>query len=117
MGGGSYLGDGIQADGSFHQHGAQLLDGAYGVGLTDSIAGFLPVSEGLEWACPAAGLAVFAELVLQGQLDFEAQRVGFAFQRGAATFSSFWDHFSRLSSSAHPLLSACRGLHVAHADL
>ena len=67
VGGGSYLGDGIQADGSFHQHGAQLLDGAYGVALTESITGFLPVSEGLDWACRPAGLAVFAELVLQGQ--------------------------------------------------
>lgn len=29
VGGGTYLGDGIQADDSFHQHGAQLEDGSY----------------------------------------------------------------------------------------
>jgi len=35
VGGGSYLGDGVQVDGSFHQHGAELLSGAYGAGLTE----------------------------------------------------------------------------------
>ena len=67
MGGGSYLGDGIQADGSFHQHGAQLLDGAYGEGLTSAILAFLPVGHGLKWQVDGESLSVFAQLVLGQQ--------------------------------------------------
>jgi hypothetical protein len=64
VGGGSYLGDGIQADGSFHQHGAQLLSGAYGEGLTSAILDFLPVGESLKWQVQESALRVFAQLVL-----------------------------------------------------
>ena len=67
VGGGSYLGDGIQRDGSFHQHGAELLSGAYGEALTSSILGFLPIGKGLKWDVDASSLAVFARLVLDGQ--------------------------------------------------
>ena len=58
VGGGSYLGDGIQVDGSFHQHGAELLSGAYGVGLTDTITSFIPLGQGTQWAVSAEQLAL-----------------------------------------------------------
>eukprot|EP00041_Stephanoeca_diplocostata_P026811 m.729380 g.729380 ORF g.729380 m.729380 type:complete len:770 (+) comp23049_c0_seq2:496-2805(+) len=67
IGGGSYLGDGIQVDSSFHQHGAQLLDGAYGVGFTTAILEFLPVADQLPWQVPAKNLDVLAVHVLDGQ--------------------------------------------------
>lgn len=65
-GGGSYLGDGIQRDGSFHQHGAQLLDGAYGAGLTSAILDFLPLGHGTQWQIKPSELQGFA-MLLQGQ--------------------------------------------------
>lgn len=73
IGGGSYLGDGIQIDGSFHQHGAQLLDGAYGQGLTEAISTFLPIGAGLKWSCPLSNLEVFGTLVLGGQRKMSLQ--------------------------------------------
>lgn len=65
-GGGSYLGDGIQRDGSFHQHGAQLLDGAYGAGLTSAILDFLPLGHDTKWRVEPGQLQAFA-LLIQGQ--------------------------------------------------
>lgn len=56
-----------QVDGSFHQHGAQLLDGAYGVGFTTAILEFLPVADQLPWQVPAKNLNVLATHVLDGQ--------------------------------------------------
>ena len=67
VGGGSYLGDGIQVDGSFHQHGAELLSGAYGAALTNIITSFIPLGQGTKWAVSAEQLAVFAAVVLDGQ--------------------------------------------------
>jgi chondroitin AC lyase len=67
VGGGTYVGDGIQADGSFHQHGAELEDGAYGSGLTEAILDFLPVGNGLPWQISSSHLHVLAKLVLDGQ--------------------------------------------------
>ena len=65
VGGGSYLGDGIQVDGSFHQHGAVIADGSYGPAFTDSLLTFLPWVAGLtEWEPTRANLAAFGTLVL-----------------------------------------------------
>lgn len=65
IGGGSYLGDGIQADGSFHQHGAVIADGSYGPAFTGSILTFLPWVAGLsEWEPTSANLAALGTLVM-----------------------------------------------------
>jgi chondroitin AC lyase len=58
--------EGIQADFSFHQHGAQLYSGAYGLGfLTDSVrlAGLLA---GTPWAYQPDRLALLAGYALDG---------------------------------------------------
>jgi hypothetical protein len=66
VGGGRYLGDGLQADASYHQHGQQLEDGGYGTGLATAFLGFLPRTRGLRWACPPARLDALASLLLDG---------------------------------------------------
>jgi len=67
IGGGTYLGDGIQADASFHQHGAELLDGSYGAGLVSAIMSILPLPMGTAWQLPSEQLSVLASVILDGQ--------------------------------------------------
>ena len=66
VGGGRYLGDGLQADNSYHQHGEQLLDGAYGSGLVTALLDWIKLATGLRWACAQSRLDALASLVLHG---------------------------------------------------
>jgi chondroitin AC lyase len=57
----------VQADNSFHQHGPQLLSGAYGATFSGDILSLAVVSAGTTFAMPAAAVGVFEGLVLDGQ--------------------------------------------------
>src|SRR5690348_17434716 len=41
--------DGIQADYSFHQHGAQLYSGGYGLGFANDVGRFIALAWGTPW--------------------------------------------------------------------
>jgi hypothetical protein len=59
-------GDGIQADNSFHQHGAQLYNGGYGAAFASDVARYELLTRGTEFALPQAALATFAGYVADG---------------------------------------------------
>ena len=63
----SQSGESIMVDHSFHQHGPQLLAGAYGAVFTSDILGLSDISADTEFAMPAAAIKVFEGLVLDGQ--------------------------------------------------
>ena len=58
--------EGIKADGSFHQHGAQLYTGGYGAAFGDSVARYALFARGTAFALPPASLASFADYVADG---------------------------------------------------
>ena len=60
-------GDDIQYDGSFHQHGPELLAGSYGAGFTHNLLSFMSASRDTVFYIPASQMDVFAHLVLDGQ--------------------------------------------------
>lgn len=59
-------GDGVMADGSFHQHGPQLLLGSYGASFASSIGRIASNAARTRWALPNATLAVLTGLLLDG---------------------------------------------------
>ncbi|WP_194244056.1 polysaccharide lyase family 8 super-sandwich domain-containing protein [Nonomuraea phyllanthi] len=60
-------GEGIQADGSFHQHGAQLYSGGYGHVFAVETAALAALSAGTALALSGRALAVLAGYLLDGQ--------------------------------------------------
>ncbi|WP_206305941.1 polysaccharide lyase family 8 super-sandwich domain-containing protein [Streptomyces sp. RFCAC02] len=59
--------EGIQADMSFHQHGAQLYSGGYGHSLALDLSRWVHALHGTPWAFGAAEVALFTDFVLDGQ--------------------------------------------------
>lgn len=59
--------DGIQLDGSFHQHGPELLAGSYGSAFTSTLLSLLQFASGTRFYMDADRLSIFAHLVLDGQ--------------------------------------------------
>ncbi len=59
--------EGMQADMSFHQHGALLYSGGYGLDFAENAAQFLILTHGTPWQAPAECLRLFASFVLDGQ--------------------------------------------------
>jgi chondroitin AC lyase len=59
--------EGVQADFSFHQHGALLNSGGYGQAFTADCARFVIYAHGTRYAIPAARFAVLASHILDGQ--------------------------------------------------
>jgi len=59
-------GDGIQADGSFHQHGPQLYTGGYGGSFANDVAQYALLTRATEFALPPAALASFAAYLTDG---------------------------------------------------
>jgi chondroitin AC lyase len=59
--------EGIQADFSFHQHGAQQQFGNYGMALAVETARWGRILRDTPWALPEAQLAVFRRYLLDGQ--------------------------------------------------
>ena len=60
-------GDGIMADGTFHQHGPLLQSGSYGGDLMSDILNFVELSAGTAFSMPPASLAVFVHYLTAGQ--------------------------------------------------
>lgn len=58
--------EGIQADFSFHQHGAQLYSGGYGLGFVQDSARAAAWLAGTPWAFRQDRLALLADYALQG---------------------------------------------------
>lgn len=58
--------DGIQADGSFHQHGPQLYTGGYGAAFANDLSKFQLLTTGTEYALPPAALASLADYLADG---------------------------------------------------
>ena len=59
-------GDGVMADGSFHQHGPQLLLGSYGSDFVRDITTIAARAAPTRWALPTERLAALAALILDG---------------------------------------------------
>jgi chondroitin AC lyase len=60
-------GEGIQADSSFHQHGAQLYSGGYGRGFSIDVAAFAALAAGTVFAFPPERLDILSGYLLDGQ--------------------------------------------------
>ena len=59
--------EGIQPDGSFHQHGAQLQNGAYGLTFASLAVDIGAFGAGTSYALPAGGSSVLVDYLLDGQ--------------------------------------------------
>lgn len=59
--------EGIQADNSFHQHGAVLYSGGYGAVFTVDCARFIEFTRGTRFAPTPDQLAIFERFMLDGQ--------------------------------------------------
>jgi hypothetical protein len=62
-------GDGLMADGSFHQHGPLLQSGSYGNGLMTDILDFIELSASTSFVIPAEPLKVFVHYLTAGQCN------------------------------------------------
>eukprot|EP01047_Picozoa_sp_COSAG01_P030316 COSAG01_NODE_2110_length_8408_cov_19.542183_1_plen_903_part_10 len=60
-------GESVMVDHSFHQHGPQLLSGAYGAVFTADILALACLSASTAFAMPITAISVFEGLVLEGQ--------------------------------------------------
>ena len=58
--------DGVQADRSFHQHGAQLYTGGYGGSFANEVAKYILLTRGSAYALPPSSLDSFASFVADG---------------------------------------------------
>ncbi len=74
--------EGVQVDFSFHQHGAQLYSGGYGLGFASNGAEFIHHARGTRFAAPDEVVDVMKGYVLDGQqwmmraLTFDYSAVG-----------------------------------------
>ena len=60
-------GEGVEADDSFHQHGAQLYSGGYGYGFGVDVGRDLVLSWGTGFQVPARQMEIFSAFLLDGQ--------------------------------------------------
>lgn len=63
----SELHDGIQQDDSFHQHGAQLYSGGYGLDFAADVSRFVSYSWGTQFQIPADKMDIFSSYLLDGE--------------------------------------------------
>ena len=59
--------EGIQPDMSFHQHGAQLYNGGYGMGFANDSAQFARMLRGTRFAFPQEKIDILSRYILDGQ--------------------------------------------------
>lgn len=92
-------GEGIQADESFHQHGAQFYSGGYGLDYTNYAARYITYSWGTPLQIPADKMRTFSNFVLDGQAwmirgeTFDYAAVGREITReGEAAVQHDWTH-------------------------
>jgi len=60
------IGDGIQSDSSFQQHGAQLYTGGYGGSFANDVSKYAMITRGTAFALPQDSLAAFSDYVADG---------------------------------------------------
>ncbi|MFM8495350.1 MAG: polysaccharide lyase family 8 super-sandwich domain-containing protein, partial [Planctomycetia bacterium] len=83
-------GEGIQPDGSFHQHGPQLNNGSYGLSFSQDAADLSSYAVGTTYAMPAGSAEVLADYLLDGQqwmirgVSFEATAQGRGISRSSS---------------------------------
>ncbi len=83
-------GEGVQPDGSFHQHGAQLANGSYGLSFSQDAADLSSYAVGTTYAMPAASTEVLVDYLLDGQqwmlrgVSFEATAQGRGISRSSS---------------------------------
>lgn len=58
--------DGVKADSSFHQHGAQLYTGGYGGQFANDVARYALLARGTAYALPPASMASFVDYLADG---------------------------------------------------
>ena len=58
--------EGIQQDDSFHQHGAQLYSGGYGLSYANDLGRFLSFAWGTRFQIPPDRMAIFSSYLLDG---------------------------------------------------
>jgi chondroitin AC lyase len=58
--------DGVKADSSFHQHGAQLYTGGYGGQFANDVARYALLARGTPYALPPASMAWFVDYLADG---------------------------------------------------
>jgi chondroitin AC lyase len=59
--------EGIQQDYSFHQHGAQLYSGGYGLTYADDVGRFIAFAWGTHFQIPPDRMAIFSAYILDGE--------------------------------------------------
>ncbi|HEX7153469.1 MAG TPA: polysaccharide lyase family 8 super-sandwich domain-containing protein [Thermoanaerobaculia bacterium] len=59
-------GEGIKADASFHQHGAQLYTGGYGGSFANDVAKYALFTRNTQYGLPASSLATFSDYMADG---------------------------------------------------
>jgi chondroitin AC lyase len=59
--------EGIQQDDSFHQHGAQLYNGGYGLAFVNDVGRFIAFAWGTQFQIPADRMAIFSSYLLDGE--------------------------------------------------
>ncbi|NBW96543.1 MAG: hypothetical protein EBR28_07375, partial [Planctomycetia bacterium] len=83
-------GEGVQPDGSFHQHGAQLYNGGYGLSFSQDAADLSSYAAGTTYAMPAGSTQVLVDYLLDGQqwmlrgVSFEATAQGRGISRSSS---------------------------------
>jgi hypothetical protein len=68
---------GVQVDSSYHFHGEQILNPAYGADWLQSLLNFWQIAQGTRWAMPAAPVSVLAKYIAEGNAEI--------------TFAGKWD--------------------------
>jgi chondroitin AC lyase len=58
--------EGIQPDGSFHQHGPSLQTGAYGAGVARDVGVFAYFARNTRWALDAEAIAIWLDYLVHG---------------------------------------------------
>ena len=66
---------GVQPDGTFHQHGAQLYNGGYGMGFAIVNVRLAPLAKGTQFQIPGDSLNVLVNYLLDGQQWFMRGRL------------------------------------------
>ena len=60
------LGEGIQIDSSFHQHGAQLYTGGYGGSFANDVGKYVLLTRGTSYGLPGPSLSAFSDYMADG---------------------------------------------------
>ncbi|MBN2307540.1 MAG: polysaccharide lyase 8 family protein [Candidatus Hydrogenedentes bacterium] len=100
--------EGVQVDFSFHQHGAQLYSGGYGLGFASNGTEFMHHARGTRFAAPPEVVEVMTGYVLDGQqwmmraLTFDYSAVGREITRARKSGGAMLSAAARLAELGGP---------------